>query len=85
MTEESILEIAPMGFAIDISLSFKMITIGYFLSPSSLSASYTIPAVIEPSPIKTTGTRVSFSPLRAIAFAAPTPREIEVELCPATK
>ena len=60
-----------------------MITIGYFLSPSSFKASYTIPAVIEPSPIITTGTLSS--PFNAMALAAPTPSEIEVELCPATK
>ena len=35
-----------------------------------------------PSPIKATGTLSS--PLRAIALAAPTAKEIEVEECPAT-
>ena len=77
--------IAPIGLAILISLSLRIIIIGYFLSPSSLSASYTIPAVIEPSPITITGTRSPCCPFKAIAFAAPTPKDIEVELCPATK
>ena len=85
MAEESIFEIAPIGFAILISLSFKIIIRGYFRSPNSFIASYAIPALIEPSPIIHTGTLESLSPFKAMALAAPTAIEIEVELCPATK
>ena len=66
-----------------ISLSFRMMTHGFLISPSSFSASYAMPALIEPSPMRTTGMRSS--PFSLIAFDAPTASEIEVELCPAIK
>ena len=72
-----------MGLLMLISLSFRMMTHGFLMSPSSFSASYAMPALIEPSPINATGMRSS--PFSLIAFDAPTASEIEVELCPAIK
>ena len=69
---------APTGFAIDISLSFKTTIIFVFEVPALFIASYAIPALIAPSPI----TAITLSDLldSLLAIAIPSADEIDVEL-----
>ena len=73
-------ESAPTFGEMDISLSFRIIMKFFSRSPTQLSPSNAIPAVMEPSPI--TATTLAFSPLRHLASAIPAPAEIDVLLCP---
>ena len=70
--------IAPTGFAIDISLSFKITINLVLLDPALFIASYAIPALIAPSPI----TAITLSDLFDNLFAMAIPRadDIDVEL-----
>ena len=68
---------APTGGAIDISLSFRITNMRRPSAPALLSASYAIPALIEPSPIIAIASPVG-SPISR-AMVKPSAAEIDVE------
>ena len=68
---------APVGGAIDMSLSLRMTIRRAFNAPALFIASYAMPADMAPSPM----TAITWlrPPLRSRATAMPRPAEIEVE------
>ncbi len=75
---------APCGFAMDMPLSFRTMSICLFSVPALLRPSIATPLTMEESPMSATVLRCS-SPLIWSPLAMPTAVEIAVPACPTEK